>query len=187
MKRMTPIATFISFLLLFASIVAAQTPNNNAPSNQAADAALLRQLAAEVKTLKAEVFRLQLELQQARVARWERELERALADKQKLESKGAEIADELATLDQHLSLPSLTPEEREEMEKSKEQLASAGADRARAEQQSAAQDEIAIRRRLAQERERWLEMAEKARKLGVDVSDYDPEAEKPLRPARRSH
>ena len=53
--------------------------------------------------------------------------------------------------------------------------------------QPSIQDEIAIRRRLTQERERWLEIAEKARKLGMDVSDYDSEAEKPVRPAQGSH
>ncbi len=184
MKRMTPIATIISFLLLLASVVSAQTPSNSAPGNQSADTALLRQLAAEVKTLKAEVFKLQLELQQARVARWERELQQTLADKQKLEGKSAEIAAELATLDQHLSLPSLTPEERAEMEKSREQLAAASADRAGGEQQRAAQDEIAVRQRLAREQQRWQELAEKAKKLGVDVSDYSPEPEKPARAAR---
>ena len=187
MKRITQIATFISFLLVLASIGAAQTPSNNTPNNQATDAILLQQLAAEVRMLKAEVFKLQLELQQARVMRWERELQQALADKQKLESKSAGTADELATLDQHLSLPLLTPEEREEMEKSKEQLTSAGADQVRAEQQRAEQDEIVIRHRLAQEQRRWLEIAEMARKLGVDVSEYNPEAEKPVRPARKSH
>lgn len=187
MKRITTIATFISFLLLLASAASAQTTSSNAPNNQATDAALLRQLAVEVKALKADVFKLQLELQQAKVARWELELQQALTDKQKLESDGAEIADELATLDQHLGLPSLTSEERAEMEKSKEQLASTGVDQTRVEQQRATQAELAVRHRLAQEQQRWLEIAEKARKLGVDVSDYNPEAEKPVRPAQRSH
>src|SRR5438105_1384209 len=129
MKRSIFTTTMICLLVAvtMAAPIAAQSGHASASSQSptphpTADAdltVLVQQLSQEVKTLKLEVLKLQVELQQSKVTQWEHELEKTQAEKRQAEVQEREITHELAELEEHLSLASLTPEERAELSAAK--------------------------------------------------------------------
>src|SRR5262245_16287253 len=178
MKRANSVTAIIS-LLMFASIASyAQTTDSNNTSNtnasnlQASNLSVtVNQLVAEVKTLKTEVLKLKLELQQSKVERLERELHELQASKRKTEDRENEFKRELATVEERLSKPIYDNEERVELENARVKLMEKEQLRPRTAQQEVSQQETELSQRLAREQETWQEMVEKARKLGIEVSE----------------
>jgi hypothetical protein len=127
--------------------------------------ALVGQLAAEVKTLRMEVHKLQLAWQQAQVAQLERELQQAQAGKQRLEQQEREFNRELTELTELLGRPDLEAEERAELEAMKAKLAQSGPPRFLAQQQQVAEQEAELAEQLGKAQQRLQQLREKARQL----------------------
>jgi len=157
----------------FAQAVDSKNPANPGASDQQTSnlSLTVKQLAAEVKTLKAEVFKLQLELQQSKVEQLERELQEARAARRRMEERDNESQREMAALDERLSQPIFENEERIELETAKAKLMERGQPRPRVTQQQVPHQETEISRRLAREQETWQEMVEKAKKQGIEIPE----------------
>ncbi|MGH9838967.1 MAG: hypothetical protein ACREEM_09295 [Blastocatellia bacterium] len=195
MKRARLVAATLSLLILtsiasFAQAVDSNnTANPNASNQQTSNlVVVVKQLAAEVKTLKTEVFKLKLELQQSKVERFERELHEVRAAKQRMEERGNEFQREMAALDERLSQPIHENEERIELETAKAKLMERGQPRPRAAEQQLSHQETELSQRLAREQEIWQEMVEKARKLGIEVPEsLSPRADSSRTSPQREH
>src|SRR4029453_15925101 len=136
----------------------AQAVDSNNPANPGATdqqtanlSAVVQQLAAEVKTLTTEVFKLKLESQQAKVERLERLLQETRAAKRRVEEQDNEFQREMAVLDERLSQPSYENDERIELETAKAKLLERGQPKPRAAQQQISQQEAELSQRLARE------------------------------------
>jgi hypothetical protein len=178
MKRARLFTATASLLILTSMASFAQTvdsngtANANASNQQAANLLVVtKQLAAEMKALKTEVFKLKLELQQSKVERLERELQEVRAAKQRTEERGNEFQREMAALDERLSQPIYENEERVELENAKAKLMERGQPRPRAAEQQVSQQESELSQRLAREQEIWEEMVKTARKLGIEIPE----------------
>jgi hypothetical protein len=178
MKRARLITATLCLLILtsiasFAQAVDSNNPANPNASNQPASNLLpvVRQLAAEVKTLKTEVFKLKLELQQSKVDQLERELQAVKTTRQRMEERDNESQREAAALDERLSQPIYENEERMELEAAKAKLSQRAQPGPRPGQQQISQLETELSQRLAREQELLQEMIEKARKLGLEIPE----------------
>jgi len=195
MKRARSFTATISLLILASITSFAQTvdsnnqANSNASNQQAANlSVVVKQLAAEMKTLKTEVFKLKLELQQAMMERLERDLQEVRANKQRMEERGNEFQREMAALDERLSQPIYENEERMELENAKAKLMERGQPKPRAADQQVSQQEAELSQRLAREQEIWQEMVEKAKKLGIEVPEsLSPRADSSRTTPQREH
>ncbi len=195
MKQARSLTAIISLLILTSIASFAQTVDSNNTANLSASdqqtsnlLVFLKQLAAEVKTLKTEVFKLKLELQQSKVERLERELEEVRAAKQQVEAQDNEFQREMAALDERLSQPIHENEERIELETAKAKLMERGQPRPRAARKQVSHQETELSQRLAREREIWQEMVEKAKKLGIEISEsLSTRAESPRTSGQREH
>lgn len=195
MRRARIVTATISLLIFtsiasFAQAVESNNPANPGASNQQTSNLLVvvKQLAAEVKTLKSEVFKLKLELQQSKVERLERELKEARTARQRMEERDNEFQREMAAMDERLSQPIYENEERIELETAKAKLMERGQPRPRATQQQVSQQENELSQRLAREQETWQEMVEKAKKLGIEIPEsLSTRADSPRTSAQREH
>jgi len=176
MKRPRLVTATISLLILTSIASSAQTvdsnntPNPNAANQQTSNLlVIVKQLAAEVKTLKTEVFKLKLESQQSKVERLERELQEVRAAKRRMEERANEFQREMAALDERLSRPIYESEERMELENAKAKLMERGQPRPGRAEQQISQQESELSQHLAREQEIWQEMVEMAKKLGIEV------------------
>jgi chromosome segregation ATPase len=157
---------------------------NQGAENPAALTALLNQLAHEVKTLKLEVCKLQLELQREKIAQLEGELQQAQIDKERMGEREGELKQEIAAVEQHLGQATLPAEERTELEAAKAALLAHGPAKLQAEQQRIAEQEAEVLKRLEQEQQRWQELVEKGKELGIEASESNG-GRRPSRPLRR--
>lgn len=175
MQRVRLIVTTICLLIACATTDWAQTGNSTAASNpkqQAPDlAAQVRQLAAEVRSLKLEMLKLRFESQQAKLAQVERELEQTQISKRRLEAQETGFNRELAEIDERLREPDLEASEQTQLEAAKVKMAQGGQQKLYSQRLRLAQQEAEIKERLAREQERWQELVEQARKLGIEAGE----------------
>src|SRR5215813_7919140 len=129
MRRARIVTATISLLILtsianFAQTVDSNNTTNPGASNQQTSNWLMvvKQLASDVKTLKAEVLKLRLELQQSKVERLECELKEVRTAKQQAEERDDEFQREMTALDERLSQPIYENDERIELEAAKTKL-----------------------------------------------------------------
>jgi hypothetical protein len=200
MTLSTLIATTMCWLVFITGLASAQTA---APSskNMSADAsasaalnqqaetpvtqtALLRQLMQEVKALKLEVYKLQLELQRGKIAQLEGELQQARSDQERLGGRESEFKQEIAEMEQQLGQETLTAEERMELEAAKASLLARRPAWLQVEQQRIAEQEAEVLKRLEQERQRWQELVEKGKELGIEAGESSTGTQRLSRPSR---
>jgi chromosome segregation ATPase len=161
MNHYVSIAIFLNLMLVTAAAAMAQTTTKQAEDHSTA---LTRLLAIEVTKLKLEVTELKLELQQTKVAKLEKDLQQLQTDKRKLTTRQFELQHEVATINQHLTLP-LAAEEREELESRKTALTEKAPETLRAEGQRLGQQESELYGQLLQEQGRMQELKERLEKL----------------------
>jgi cell division protein FtsB len=149
------------------------------PLSNANPATLLQQLAREVSRLKFDLQKLQLEIQYGKVAQLERELQQAQASRKALEAEEAALLQGIAQLDQQLSQPALAPAERRELEVSRAELGLSELERVRTEQQTLAQREEELGKRLGAARQRWQELFDKAKQLKAEAGEASPAPGRP--------
>jgi aspartate aminotransferase-like enzyme len=101
----------MAVLLLFSTVARGE----GVPAT-AASPAVLNQIAAELRELKREFLEDRIERQEARVSALERELQRAHFDLQSGDDSQRTESQDAMQLDQQLSDPALSPEQRAELE-----------------------------------------------------------------------
>ena len=147
--------------------------------------ALLGQLTLGLKELQAEVVKLQLELQRTRLIEVKRETDRAQAESRRLGGQELALKRQAASLEKRLAQAELPSEERAELEALRTQVTTNGPAALHAERARLAEQEAAVGHRLEAERRRWQELAEKARAMGVEVSQSLEELEAEALPPKR--
>ncbi len=122
---------------------------------------LIARLLSEITKLKSELQALQREVQQRKIAELEREWRQTKANSERLAERESEVLQQLAALDQQLGQPSLSDDERKELEVEKTELAGDRLEPLRAEQQAVADREAETAKQLEQERQRWQSLLDK--------------------------
>jgi len=167
-------------LLIAAAVTAlAQTNNSTAgpsagndPGRQAQDlTALVRQLAAEVRSLKIDMLKLRLESQQAKLAQLEREIEQEQKGKQRLDTQEHEFNQELAGIDERLRETDLEASERAQLELSRARMTQGGPQKFHTQRQQILEQQAEVNQRLANERELWRKLVKQAKELGLKVDE----------------
>jgi chromosome segregation ATPase len=161
MKRATLIKTMFCFLALASleSLTYAQTTSSQDDQNLTT---LVGQLSAEVKTLKRELTLLQIESQQGKVTRLERELKQARRERQQMEQAEKEFNDEIARLDARLS-QSVSPDELADLNAERAAVTIQSPDKIAAKRQQFEEREAELSERLQHEQERLQELLKSIR------------------------
>ncbi|HKQ79049.1 MAG TPA: hypothetical protein VJ810_35470 [Blastocatellia bacterium] len=127
----------------------------------------LSQMLVEISKLRSELEALRQEFQRGRIAELERELRLTQANAERLAEREREIHQQITALDQQLGQPSLSDEERKELEAEKAELAGDLLAPLRSEQQAVAEREAETAKRLAHEQQRLQALVDKrAREKG---------------------
>ena len=121
----------------------------------------LSQMLAEISKLRSEFEALRQEFQRHQIAELERELGLTRANAERLAEREREIHQQIVALDQQLGQPSLSDEERKELEAEKAELAGDRLAPLRSEQQAVAEREAETAKRLAHEQQRWQALVDK--------------------------
>src|SRR5262245_20869977 len=134
-------------------------------------AALVRQLAAEVRSLKIELLKFRLESQQAKLAQLEREFEQARTAERQLTVQEQKFNQGLATFDERLGETDLEASERAQLESSKAKMTQNGQQQFHTQRQQVLDQQAEVNQRLANERELWRKLVDKAKELGIKVDE----------------
>jgi hypothetical protein len=118
----------------------------------------LQQLSAEVQTLRLELHRLQLEQQQEKLARLEREQRQARESKQRLAERESELNQDLAECERQLGQTALSAEERQQLEAARAEIVGDKLGSLREEQERIAQRETELNQQIEQGQQRLQEL-----------------------------
>jgi chromosome segregation ATPase len=148
-----------------AGLAQTQAPNQSA-ENQAA---LLKQLSAEVQQLRLEVIQQAIEFQHWKIQRLERELQPIQSERQRLGEQEQAINQLIAELEQHIgnALPAQEGTTGE-LEAMKAASTEKGLKELSSKQQLVVQRETELTEQLAQEQQRLQELERKAKKLRAE-------------------
>jgi hypothetical protein len=120
---------------------------------------LVNQLAGEIRALKADVRKLQLQDHRRMISLLETELDKTAAERQRLEMRESSLYENLAWLDQYLSSRDLADADRAEIELKKAAIGSTEIPRVRSERDKVSYREAEVRQRLTSEQQRWNQIA----------------------------
>jgi hypothetical protein len=168
MKRSIITAMTVGLLAFVAMAGVAQSPDQSA-ENQAA---LLKQLSAEVQQLRLEVIQQAIEFQHWKIQRLERELQPIQSERQRLGEQEQAINQLIAELEKYTG--NATPAQEGaigEMEAMKAEYTEKELKELSIKQQLAVQRETGLTEQLAQEQRRLQELERKAKKLRAEGRD----------------
>jgi hypothetical protein len=168
-KSIAVFLSLFSFLAVARSVQAQTVGRDVRFAEDANQAALLKQLFRDVRTLKFELYTLQLELQHQKVMRLESELKEVQVARKGLEGEGRAIGQSIAQLDQQLSQSTLGTEERRDLQESTEELRKSQLERLRNQRETLAQQEAEVADRLEVAKRSWGQLSEKSDKLKADA------------------
>jgi chromosome segregation ATPase len=155
-------------LLFVAPVVSSQTRLVEAPDDGGHSLrAAVAQLTSELKALKLDVLRLQIEAVQARLDQAENGWRVTQQEQQRLEEEDRELGQEVQELDAQLLQPTLSPEMRADIVQAKFNAQTSGVAALRAERAAADTRESTARARFEQARKAHSELLARAVKLGL--------------------
>jgi prefoldin subunit 5 len=178
MKRslLTVTVAFLSILTSTVSSASAQTAAHSkggasfdgvaAPQNADNSAVWLKQLIAEIRELRRDLLEQRVENLEATIGQLESELQQVEADQRRLPGEERAQSHEIAALDEQLAQSTLSPDERAELEASRNELAAGGMKRLRAETLSLTQRSAKLRERLQQSQQQRQKLIERAKEMG---------------------
>jgi hypothetical protein len=122
----------------------------------------LAELIRDFRAFQLEVYEHQLGLQAERVAQLQQELQRVRADEQRLEAGERSAELEVTHMDEQLTNPKLSPEERSELVAMREEFLSSGLHKIRAGRAQLAAEDAALVARIRNEQARLHLLRERA-------------------------